>query len=98
VSSELLGATRILSNRLRPAKSYWQTFLSAVFVGEYSPILLSDNSVIIDTGTTLIIGNEKGVKAIYAQIPGAQPADPKYDLGEEFYTSSSCCYSASLCH
>lgn len=94
VSLKHLDVTRLLFDG--PAKGYWQTCVDAVVVGECDPIILSDNSAIIDTGTTLIIGNEKDVKAIYAQIPGSQPADPKYNLGEGYYTSSSCCCSASL--
>ena len=96
VSLELIGASLILSNCLRPAEGYWQITLDSFLLGE-NPIQLSDNRAVVDTGTTLIIGNKSEVEALYAQIPGSQPVDPKYDL-EGFFTSSSCCHSPSPSH
>ncbi|KAI9440395.1 acid protease [Lactarius indigo] len=65
-------------------QGYWQTILTDVTVNE-CPVLLSDINVIIDTGTTLIIGNKKDVEAIYAKIPGYRPG-PESDLDEGFFT------------
>lgn len=45
---------------------------------------MTDMSAIIDTGTTLIIGDSDAVAKFYAQIPGAQSA---FDTqGEGMYT------------
>jgi hypothetical protein len=65
-------------------KSFWETTIDGVVVGDNHPIQFRTNtgSAIIDTGTTVIVGDENDVKEIYAQIPGSLPADPKYDLGE----------------
>jgi hypothetical protein len=98
VSLELPGATLILTDRLRPAKSFWQTELGGVFVGRHRIDQLNGAACIIDTGSNVIYGDENSLNAIYAQIPGSQLADPKYDLGEGFYTSLSCCRSTPPGH
>ena len=85
---------RYLSNCLRPAKGYWQTLLDGVSIND-CPVPLSEKNAIIDTGTTLIIGNKHDVVGIYSQIPGSGPVDPKYGFGEGFFTSLSCCCLAS---
>ncbi|KAI9464474.1 acid protease [Lactarius psammicola] len=67
-------------------RGYWQTTLTSVTIDESPDYLSSQRSVIIDTGTTLIIGDENDVKEIYTHIPGSRLADPKYELGEGFFT------------
>jgi cathepsin D len=93
VSLELSGADRILSNCLRLVKSYWQVAMDTVMVGD-TAVQLSDNRAIMDTGTTLIVGNKSDVEALYALIPGAKPYDPE----EGLFTSLSCCRSAPPGH
>ncbi|KAH9175891.1 acid protease [Lactarius sanguifluus] len=66
-------------------QGYWQTILTGIFINDCPDFLLNQTSVIIDTGTTLIIGNENDVKAIYAKIPGSQPG-PDSGLEEGFFT------------
>lgn len=46
--------------------------------------VLSRISAIIDTGTTLIIGDASNVKRLYAQIPGAK--DASRTVGSGYYT------------
>lgn len=41
-------------------------------------------STIIDTGTTLVIGDPTSVRAFYAQIPGS--ADASATVGSGFFT------------
>jgi hypothetical protein len=86
-----------MSHCLRHLKSFWETTLDDVVVGDNHPIQLrtDTSSAIIDTGTTAIVGDENDVKEIYALIAGSLPADPKYDLGEGYFTSSFCYHSAS---
>ncbi|KAF8261656.1 aspartic peptidase domain-containing protein [Lactarius quietus] len=85
VSIELIG-----DNCLKfwlPAKAFWNITLDSLFVGEKHIVPPRNaSSAIIDTGTTLIIGDENDVKEIYAHIPGSEPARPKDDLGEGFFT------------
>lgn len=45
--------------------------------------IVGNTSVIIDTGTTLIIGDAPAVKDIYASIPGSKEAP---DVGAGMYT------------
>ncbi|KAH8100357.1 aspartic peptidase domain-containing protein, partial [Cristinia sonorae] len=59
------------------AKAYWQVKMDSVTVintGPKRPTPLPRIEAIIDTGTTLIIGDAKNVKSFYAQIPGAKDA------------------------
>ncbi|KAF8262632.1 acid protease [Lactarius quietus] len=66
---------------------FWNITLDTIVIGDkHIAPSRSTSSAVIDTGTTLIIGVENDVKEIYAQIPGSEPADPKGDLGEGFYT------------
>ncbi|KAI0312482.1 aspartic peptidase domain-containing protein [Amylostereum chailletii] len=53
-------------------QGYWQVNLGAVAVNGKK--VVSSTSSIIDTGTTLIIGDTTNVKAVYAQIPGSKSA------------------------
>ena len=82
----------MLSNCLRSAEGFWQTDIAGVSINGV-PIQLSERSAVIDTGTTIIIGDQKDVEEIYSQIPGSKPAPDT--LGEGLFTSSSCCCSAS---
>ncbi|KAN0137030.1 Aspartic peptidase domain containing protein [Lactarius tabidus] len=60
-------------------QSYWQVAMDTVMVGD-TAVQLSDNRAIMDTGTTLIVGNKSDVEALYALIPGAKPYDPEEGL------------------
>ncbi|KAI0308568.1 aspartic peptidase domain-containing protein [Amylostereum chailletii] len=51
-------------------QGYWQVNLGAVTVNGKK--VVSSTSSIIDTGTTLIVGDTTNVKAVYAQIPGSK--------------------------
>ncbi|KAI0272452.1 aspartic peptidase domain-containing protein [Gloeopeniophorella convolvens] len=53
-------------------EAYWQVTLDEITVDD-RPVLLSTFPVIIDTGTTLLVGPPQEVAAVYAQIPGALP-------------------------
>ncbi|KAH9066521.1 acid protease [Lactarius vividus] len=66
-------------------QGYWQTTLDGVSINDDPDFLLNQRSVIIDTGTTLIIGNKSDVEAIYAKIPGYQPG-PVSGLDEGYFT------------
>lgn len=58
-------------------QAYWQVKMDSVTVintGPKRPTPLPRIEAIIDTGTTLIIGDAKNVKSFYAQIPGAKDA------------------------
>ena len=57
--------------------------MDSVFVNSATAPALGKLSVIIDTGTTLVIGDEVNVQALYKKIPGAKLAP---DVGPGFYT------------
>ncbi|PSR80379.1 hypothetical protein PHLCEN_2v6764 [Hermanssonia centrifuga] len=59
-------------------RAYWQVGLEEIAVNNEPVVELV--SSIIDTGTTLIIGDESSVSRIYAQIPGST------DIGNGLYT------------
>lgn len=60
---------------------YWQVEMAGVAVnGSYA---VGNQSAIIDTGTTLIIGDTKSVRELYEQIPGA--VDASAAVGAGFY-------------
>ncbi|KAF7797249.1 hypothetical protein EIP86_008441 [Pleurotus ostreatoroseus] len=50
--------------------AYWQTTLSALKIG--SRLIGDDIPAIVDTGTTLILGDETRVRMLYEKIPGAR--------------------------
>ena len=79
---------------MRPGKGYWETDLGGVQVGG-KPVQFSEHRAVMDTGTTLIVGNKSNVDAVYAQIPGSGPIDPKFDA-EGLYTCMSCYHPVSL--
>ncbi|KAF9817257.1 hypothetical protein IEO21_03621 [Rhodonia placenta] len=62
-------------------QAYWQVQMDGVAVGGNST--LGNLSAIIDTGTTLIIGDAANVGKLYASIPGAKNAT---SAGAGFYT------------
>jgi hypothetical protein len=62
-------------------KGFWQVELDSVKV--QGGAIVSHLPAIIDTGSTLIIGDTKSVDAIYKSIPGSRPAN---SLGEGVYT------------
>ncbi|KAF9520575.1 hypothetical protein BS47DRAFT_1311535 [Hydnum rufescens UP504] len=63
-------------------QGYWQIALDAVSTGSSQPV--TGVSSIIDSGTTLIIGDSQNVAAFYAAIPGSQ--DASQTAGPGFYT------------
>jgi cathepsin D len=63
-------------------EGYWQINFDALNV-KGKPVV-SQTSAIVDSGTTLVIGDTQSVDAFYAQIPGAQSASQT--IGDGFYT------------
>lgn len=63
-------------------QGYWQVNMDGVSVGGNQAV--STTSSIIDTGTTLIVGDKNGVAAIYNAIPGAK--DASSTVGDGFWT------------
>ena len=62
-------------------QGYWKVDMDGVKVGSQTPVGMT--KAIIDTGTTLIIGDMDGVQQVYNAIPGSA-ADSS--LGAGFYT------------
>ncbi|KAH8118780.1 acid protease [Phellopilus nigrolimitatus] len=63
--------------------AFWEVSLSTVNVGN-EVVVPSANDAIVDTGTTLLIGDTTNVPKIYAAIPGSR--DASRTLGEGFFT------------
>ena len=63
-------------------QGYWQTTLQSITVGGKSTG--KNIQSIIDTGTTLIIGDRKNVAAVYKAIPGSK--DASSTVGDGYYT------------
>ena len=63
-------------------QGYWQILLQKVAANGKASV--TNAQAVIDTGTTLIIGDTKDVKAFYASIPGAQ--DASSTVGPGYYT------------
>ncbi|KAI9438009.1 acid protease [Lactarius indigo] len=61
-------------------EGYWQTNMDALYVNRQKIADVTD--VIIDTGSSLIVGDNKTVRALYNHIPGSAPAD----FGPGYYT------------
>ncbi|KAI0318418.1 acid protease [Amylostereum chailletii] len=69
-------------------EGYWQVALDAFSVNGDS--VVSSTSSIIDTGTTLIIGDTASVKSVYAQIDGSKASDDgTYTIPCDFSTPVS---------
>ncbi|KAI0064042.1 acid protease [Artomyces pyxidatus] len=64
-------------------EGYWQTEFTSMSINGRTLLFEHNTAAIIDTGTTLILGDELGVATVYAGIPGAFPA-PQY--GQGLYT------------
>ncbi|EIN07963.1 acid protease [Punctularia strigosozonata HHB-11173 SS5] len=62
-------------------QGYWQVNMDGVSVN--GGRVLGGTSVIIDSGTTLIVGEPHAVQRLYSNIPGAQPAN---EFGQGFYS------------
>ncbi len=69
-----------VNNHTLQAQGYWQTNIDALNVNGQRIASLTDS--IIDAGTTLILGDNKTVQAIYDQIPGSA------HIGSGFYSST----------
>jgi Eukaryotic aspartyl protease len=65
-------------------QGYWQANMDMVNVGNKA--VLQTTSAIIDTGTTLIIGDASGVKKVYNSVPGAKSATST--VGSGFWTGT----------
>ncbi|KAI0696817.1 aspartic peptidase domain-containing protein [Cytidiella melzeri] len=63
-------------------QGYWQVNLDSISVNGKSAVGTVQS--IIDTGTTLIIGDAKHVQQLYAQIQGSKPASKS--IGQGYYT------------
>lgn len=63
-------------------QGYWQIALDSFTVG--SEAAVSGLSVIVDSGTTLIVGDDANVKRFYAAVPGSK--DASSTVGEGFYS------------
>ncbi|KAH9033421.1 acid protease [Lactarius pseudohatsudake] len=63
-------------------EGYWETNVDALYVNGRKIAGVRDS--IIDTGTTMILGDAKTVQAIYKHIPGSKPAPA--DIGPGLYT------------
>jgi len=64
--------------------AYWQIPLSSVNVGNTAAV--SNMQSIIDSGTTLIVGDSTSVRSFYAAIPGSKDASLLDPTLEGFYT------------
>jgi len=63
-------------------KGYWQVDMDAVTVGGKQAV--GTTSAIIDTGTTLVVGDPTSVSKFYESVPGSQ--DASSTLGAGFFT------------
>ncbi len=63
-------------------QGYWQVLMNAVSAN--GVVAASNLQAVIDTGTTLIIGDTNSVRALYARIPGSK--DASNTIGAGFYT------------
>ncbi|KAJ3812930.1 acid protease [Lentinula aff. lateritia] len=66
---------------------FWQIDLQSVNVNDKA--VVSDLSAVVDTGTTLIVGDPDNVAAFYAAIPGSK--DASKTLGPGFFTGKFPC-------
>ncbi|KAI0081507.1 acid protease [Panus rudis PR-1116 ss-1] len=58
-------------------QAYWQVNMDSVIVNNKTPVK-GPVAAIIDTGTTLIIGDSKNVAALYSAIPGSRLSSDGY--------------------
>ena len=70
-------------SNLITSPAFWEISLQGATVGSKS-IFTRAVDAIVDTGTTLIIGDTTNVAAIYAAIPGSK--DASNTVGEGFFT------------
>lgn len=80
-TSKFTGSLTFSSLITSPA--FWEISLQGATVGTKS-IFTRAVDAIVDTGTTLIIGDTTNVKAIYAAIPGSK--DASATVGDGFFT------------
>ncbi|KAL0581947.1 hypothetical protein V5O48_000004 [Marasmius crinis-equi] len=66
-------------------QGFWQINIGGLSVSGRTPV--GQVGGIVDTGTTLILGDQRNVAAFYAAIPGAR--DATATVGAGFFTSSS---------
>ncbi|TFK51818.1 acid protease [Heliocybe sulcata] len=63
-------------------QGYWQVNMQSVLVNGKN--VLGQISVIVDSGTTYIIGDDANVRKLYASVPGAKNAS--MTVGQGYYT------------
>ncbi|KAI9438026.1 acid protease [Lactarius indigo] len=68
-------------------EGYWQTNIDGIYVGGQK--IAGTTDTIIDSGTAMILGDSKTVKAFYAQIPGS------YLIGDGYY-SIPCSFNSEI--
>lgn len=76
---------------LSALQGFWQVALDSVDVG--GEAVATSLSAIIDTGTTLVLGDATSVAALYAAIPGSK--DASSTLGDGFFTGKSFFFTIS---
>jgi len=64
--------------------AYWQIPMSSVNVGNTAAV--SNTPSVIDSGTTLIVGDSTSVRAFYAAIPGSKDASTLDPTLQGYYT------------
>ncbi|KAH9029006.1 acid protease [Lactarius pseudohatsudake] len=67
-------------------EGYWETNVDALYLDGWKVAGVRDS--IIDTGTTMILGDAKTVKTIYSHIPGSKPAPADIPPGLYFVPCS----------
>ncbi|KAI9438008.1 acid protease [Lactarius indigo] len=72
-------------------EAYWETNVDALYVNGRKIAGVRDS--IIDTGTTMVLGDNKTVTAIYDHIPGSKPAPA--DVGTGFFIVP-CSFNATI--
>ncbi|EPQ56531.1 acid protease [Gloeophyllum trabeum ATCC 11539] len=77
-----VGSSSIAGNAVTYTKGYWQVNMDNVLVNGKRAV--GQLSVIIDSGTTLVIGDSKSVKMLYAAVPGSK--DASRTVGQGYYT------------
>lgn len=73
----------LIIGQLTWQQGYWQVNMDSVFVNSATTPVLGKLSIIMDTGTTLIIGDDANVRTLYSKIPGAKAAP---NIGRGLYT------------
>ncbi|KAH8087161.1 acid protease [Cristinia sonorae] len=65
-------------------QAYWQVPLESIAVN--NGVVINQVASIIDTGTTLVLGDHKNVNKLYESIPGAKNVSESAGLGAGYYS------------